>query len=136
MPENVSVLIVNQSLPEVGILVNAAFVVGLTAGRLLPDDSFGPDTVDGDGNTHLYLTRVGHYVRKATATKLRALRKTFTEIDNVRLVDYTEDAAPADYEAYTSALSSHREEEINYRAIHVYGPADVVIPLTKNLSRL
>lgn len=136
MVDFASVIIVNQSITEAGILVNAAFVLGLTAGRNLPVETFGPDVVDGEQRTHLYLTKIGHYVRKAGASKLRSLRDMFANMEEVLLVDYTEDAAPADYDAYTSALKGHSGEEISYRAIHVYGPAEKVIPLTKNLSRL
>jgi len=136
MSDYISVLIFNQSLVEVGIIANTAFVLGLTAGRSLPEETFGPEVVDGENHTHTYLTCIGHYVRKAGASKLRTLRDTFATMPDVQLVDYTEDAAPADYEAYTTALRSHRGEEIVYRAIHVYGPAETIIPLTKNLSRM
>jgi len=136
MPEHLSVLIVNEKIPEAGVIANTAFVLGLTAGRNMPDESFGGEVADGDGKTHTYLTRIGHYVRKASPSKLHALRDTFAGMPEVKLVDYTEDAAPADYEAYTAALGGHKGEEISYRAIHVYGPAEVVTPLTKNLSRL
>ncbi len=136
MVDFASVLIVNQSITETGILANAAFVLGLTAGRNLPLETFGANVVDGEHRTHMYLTQIGHYVRKAGASKLRALRDTFASMEDVLLVDYTEDAAPADYEAYTRSLGGHAGEDISYRAIHVYGPAEKVIPLTKNLSRL
>ena len=136
MSEYISILIVNQSLSETGVIANAAFVLGLTAGRYLPDETFGPDVIDGERHTHMYLTRIGHYVRKAGSSKLRTLRQTFAEMEGVRVVDYTEDAAPADYSAYETALGAHSGEDIFYRAIHVYGPADALIPLTKNLSRL
>ncbi|MDP2932533.1 MAG: DUF2000 domain-containing protein [bacterium] len=136
MGQNVSVLIVNEQIPEVGILVNAGFVLGLTVGRLLPQDTFGPDVTDGDGEKHTFLTRIGHYVRKASPNKLVALRQKFATTQGVVLVDYTEDAAPADYEAYTTSLGAHRGPEISYRAIYVYGPEEIIVPLTKNLSRL
>lgn len=132
----ISVLIVNQSLTEVGIIANTAFVLGLTAGRRMPEETFGPAVVDGDGHSHTYLTSIGHYVRKAGASKLRTLRDTFASMPDVTLVDYTEEAAPADYAAYTAALGAHRGDEINYRAIHIYGLAELIIPLTKNLSRM
>lgn len=136
MADYISVLIFNQSLTEDGIIANTAFVLGLTAGRRMPEETFGPEVVDGDGHAHTYLTCIGHYVRKAGASKLRTLRDTFSSMPDVHLVDYTEEAAPADYSAYTAALGAHRGEEITYRAVHVYGPADVIIPLTKNLSRM
>lgn len=136
MVENISVLIMNQSIDSPGILTNAAFVLGLTAGRKMPEDTYGPEVVDGDGNHHAYLTQIGHYVRKASAGKIKALRDTFASMPGVLIVDYTEDAAPADYSAYTAALLSHSGDEIIYRALHVYGPSAAIIPLTKNLSRL
>lgn len=132
----VSVLIINQSMDEKGIVANLGFVVGLTAGRLLPNETFGEDVVDGDGAKHTFLTKIGHYVRKAGGSKIASLRKTFVESEQCIVVDYTEDAAPADYAAYATALSGHKGEQIVYRGIYVYGPDELVIPLTKNLSRL
>jgi hypothetical protein len=131
-----SVLIVDQQLDHKGVLANAAFVLGLTAGRELPQGTFGHDVSDGDGGVHRYLTRIGHTVRKAGQSKLRSLRAAFAAEAEVVLVDYTEEAAPADYEQYAAAIAAHRGEEIRYRALHVYGPEDRIVPLTKNLSRL
>lgn len=136
MSGSISVLLVNKNIDEIGILTNAAFVLGLTAGRHLGDDTFGPEVVDGDGRSHTYLTRIAHFVRKATPTKLRALRDAFADMPDVHVVDYTEDAAPSTYEDYERSLGEHSGEEIVYRAVHVYGPEDKVVPLTKNLSRL
>lgn len=131
-----SVLIVDQQLEHRGILANAAFVVGLTAGRELPGATFGTDTEDADGSQHRYLTRIGHLVRKAGQSKLRTLRSKLLEIPAVQVVDYTEDAAPANYEEYAQNLKTRKGEEISYRAIHVFGPSELIVPLTKNLSRL
>lgn len=136
MSEPISVLLVNKSIDEPGIVTNAAFVLGLTAGRMLPDHTFGPEVVDGDGSPHTYLTRIAHFVRKATPSKLKTLRDTFAEMPDVQVIDYTEDAAPSTYEIYQESLGAHSGEEIVYRAVWVYGPEDKVVPLTKNLSRL
>lgn len=136
MPENISVLIVDQTIEEKGILSNAAFVLGLTAGRLIDENTFGQDAVDGEGKAHKYLTNIAHHVRKAGQNKIKTLRNTFSENPDVILVDYTEDAAPSDYNEYMRQLSLHKGEQIIYRAIHIYGPGEIIIPLTKNLSRL
>ena len=136
MEEYLSVLIIDQSIESKGIATNAGFVLGLTAGRELPDDTFGYEVTDGDGASHAYLTKIGHYVRKAGQNKMRELRTKFIAEPKVKVVDYTEDAAPADYEEYAHNLASHKGEEIVYRALYIYGPKEVILPLTKNLSRL
>lgn len=136
MEEYVSVLIVEHSLESKGIIANAGFVLGLTAGRKLPDNTFGHEVIDGEGATHPYLTKIGHYVRKAGQNKIRELRKKFSADARITIVDYTEDAAPADYDEYARNLASHAGEQISYRALYVYGPKDIIVPLTKNLSRL
>ncbi|HYP19433.1 MAG TPA: DUF2000 domain-containing protein [Chloroflexia bacterium] len=136
MQKFISVLIVDQAIDSKGVVANAAYVLGLTAGRDLPQETFGPDVVDGDGATHRYLTRIGHVVRKAGQNKLKSLRQTLAGNPDVLLVDYTEDAAPADYEEYAETLAKHSREELKYRALHVYGPEEIIAPLTKNLSRL
>lgn len=134
--DQVSVLIVDKALAAPGLIANTAFVLGLTAGRLLPDVTFGPEVTDGDGAKHAFLTNIGHYVREAGQSKIQSLRQAFAAMPEVKIIDYTEDAAPADYAAYTQSLANHKGEAIKYRAIHLYGPADKIVPLTKNLSRL
>lgn len=136
MQKFISVLIVDQAIDSKGVVANVAFVLGLTAGRGLPAETFGPDVVDGDGVTHQHLTRIGHIVRKAGQTKLRSLRQELGGKPGVLLVDYTEDAAPADYAEYAETLAKHSGEELKYRALHVYGPEDIIGPLTRTLSRL
>lgn len=133
---NISVLIVDKGIESCGILANASLVLGLSAGRVLPNETFGQDVVDGEGNAHLSLTNIGHYVRKAGQNKLRTLREKFAQEEDVTLIDYTEQAAPADYQEYQDSLASASGEEIKYRALYVYGPEETVVPLTKNLSRL
>lgn len=133
--EYISVIILNKAFEERGLLANATFVLGLSAGRELPSSTFGSPVVDGDGRTHQALTNIGHHVRKAGGSKLASLRNGLADMPDVQVIDYTEDAAPADYDEYTRSLGKHKGEEIVYRAIHVYGPAATIIPLTKNLSR-
>jgi hypothetical protein len=45
----ISVLIVDHAIESKGILANAALVVGLTAGRELPQSKFGSNVADGEG---------------------------------------------------------------------------------------
>jgi hypothetical protein len=132
----ISVLIVNEKIGNAGLLTNAALVLGLTAGTVLPPETFGGDVTDGDGKVHRRLTAIGHHVRKATPGKLHALRAALAANPDVIVVDYTEDAAPSSYEAYVQSLGSHAGDAIVYRAVYVYGPESVVGPATKNLSRL
>lgn len=94
MDTNISVLIVNEKLEAAGIITNAAFVLGLTAGKFMPDESYGHDVIDGDGKKHLFLTKIGHYVRKATNTKIKTIRDAVSENTQIKITDYTEDAAP------------------------------------------
>jgi hypothetical protein len=132
----IGVLLVNQSLAGAGVEHNAALVLGLTAGRLMPADCFGGDVFDGDAVKHTFLTRTPHFVRKCGAGKLRALRQQFAQHPELIVVDYTEAAAPSSYDAYEAALASQKGEQVEYRAVFAFGPEDVLAPLTKNLSRL
>src|SRR3989338_4288282 len=114
--KNISVLVVNEKIDHKGILANTSFVLGLTAGRELPKETFGVDVTDGDNSMHKYLTNIGHYVRRAGQNKIKTIRKEFLDA-GILVVDYTEDAAPADYVAYTASIKAHKSEEIIYRAI-------------------
>ena len=51
-------------------------------------------------------------------------------------MDYTDDASPADYKEYEEHIGKHKGEEIVYRAIHIFGPEEIVVSKTKNLSML
>ena len=67
---------------------------------------------------------------------MKTLRKKFQEAEGIIVVDYTEDAAPSDYQEYLDNLKTHSEEDLSYRALWVYGDRSIIEPLTKNLSRL
>lgn len=133
---NISVLIVDKGIDSTGILANTSLVLGLSAGRTLPAETFGEDVLDGEGSTHSSLTNIGHYVRKAGQSKIRTLREKFSTDTDITLIDYTEQAAPADYSQYRENLAQVSGEDIKYRAIYVYGPEETIVPLTKNLSKL
>ena len=135
-PSFSSVLIVDQGIDSRGTIANIALVVGLSAGRELPGETFGSDITDGEGAVHRYLTRIGHIVRKAGQSKMRSIRAVLAGDPRILLVDYTEDAAPSNYAAYASSLSTRAGAEIQYRALYMYGPSEVIGPLTKNLSGL
>lgn len=131
-----SVLVVDQGIENKGILANTSFVLGLSSGRMLPENTFGPVAIDGEGSAHNSLTNIAHFVRKAGQNKLRTLRAEFVANREVQIIDYTEDAAPSDYASYMANLSQHKGEEITYRAIHFFGPEELLLPKTKNLSIL
>lgn len=91
--------------------------------------------------------QTGPYAITAARDYKRALRKTGRAVivcakgrgvkkPEVTLVDYVEDAAPADYDEYARNLRGRAGDEISYRALYVYGPEEVVLPLIRNLSRL
>ena len=130
----VSVLIVDKSEIAIGLMINVGFVLGLSASKLMPPDTFGTDAVDGDGVMHPALTCIGHIVREAGQNKLRTLRSEFSNSDGVYVTDYTAAAMPSSYDQYTDTLRQQSGEAIKYIAIHVYGPEEIVVPKTKNLS--
>jgi hypothetical protein len=134
-PALLSALVVNESIDDIGILVNAAFVLGLTAGRRMPESLFGPPALDAQGLEHQPLTCIPHYVRKASRGQLRTLLERARGNPEVQVQDYSEEAAPSTYAAYTQALAVAQPADIVYRAVHVIGPVDVITPWTKNLSR-
>lgn len=88
--EKISVLIVDKALDHKGILANASLVIGLSAGRLMPEETFGEVAIDKDGNQHYPLTNQAHFVRKAGQSKLKTLRSKFTENPEIIVVDYTD----------------------------------------------
>ena len=135
----ISVLIMAQDFKQqgkIGELVNAAFVAGKSFGKRSPDESFGETVIDGNGSEHAALTNMAHFVRKAGQSKLRTLRNEFAAMEGVEVIDYPEAASPSTYEDYVNVLQTQSGDEITYRAVHVFGPTEVVVPRTKSLSRL
>ena len=86
--EKISVLVVDKALDHKGVLANASLVIGLSAGRLMPEDTFGEKAVDKDGNTHHPLINQAHFVRKAGQLKMKTLRSKLTDNPDVEVVDY------------------------------------------------
>jgi hypothetical protein len=132
----IGVLLVDQSITSAGIEQNLGLVLGLSAGRKMLCEHFGPDVSDADGRTHPQLTNSPHFVRKCSANKLRELRDVFASHPELIVVDYTEAAATSDYAAYAKALSEQAGDQVVYRAVFAFGPEQLLTPLTKNLSRL
>jgi hypothetical protein len=135
-----SVLVVDESIVDLGILANAAFVMGLTMGRHLPLDTFGPDVKDANGVEYAALTALPHHVRKASKGQLRTLhtRAIAAKKENIHVlvVAYPLQAATSSYLQYTADMALSPTQEMQYRAVHVAGPNEVVRTWTKNLSRL
>jgi hypothetical protein len=67
-----SVLVVDESIVDLGILTNAAFVMGLSMGRHLPPETFGPDVKDANGVEYAALTAFPHHIRQ----QLRRIHNT------------------------------------------------------------
>ncbi len=130
-----SVIIVDKAEEHHGLLANISFVLGLSASKYMPPETFREDAIDGDGAVHRGLTCIAHHVRQAGQNKLRTLRKHFTEIDSVEVTDYTRAALPSSYDEYTKTLKNQSGDEIEYLGIHLFGPEEAIVPKTKNLSR-
>lgn len=132
----IGVLLIDHSITSAGLEQNLGLVMGLSAGRKMLFENFGPDVCDADGRTHPQLTNSPHFVRKCSANKLRELRDCFASHPELIVVDYTEAAATSDYAAYAAALSEQAGDQVVYRAVFAFGPEHLLTPLTKNLSRL
>lgn len=136
MNENISVLIIDQSLDHKGFLANHSFVLGLSAGRVMNDSLFGPEVQDKDGVIHMPLTNIGHMVKVASQGKIKELYKEFKLLNQCNVVDYTDASLTPIYSEYQEKLSTQDLREFTIRAMHVFGPKELVFPKTKNLDML
>lgn len=133
--ETKCVLVLDAELP-VGLAVNAAAVLSVSLGQSVPD-MVGPDVTDASGYRHAGLVNVPIPILKATKEQIRAIRAQAEHINELSVVDLTEDAQSArTYEAYTKSLGGRSEEALTYRGIALYGGKQSVNKLTGSLPLL
>jgi len=118
-----------------GRAANAAAVIALTVGALVPDLQ-GEDVVDADGAIHPGLIPIGLPVLKAPAGTIGALRERAVEAGLV-VVDFPAPGQQTtDYEAFRHAVSTTRAAELEYVGVAVIGPKKRVARITGQLALL
>lgn len=129
------VMVIAEELPQ-GLAVNAAAVLAVTVGRLLPS-VVGPDAVDGSGRRHAGLISITLPILKAPRAVISQIKARAEQTGALTVVDLTEPAQTArTYDDYLAQIARIPAEELEYRGIALYGAKGLVNKLTGNLPLL
>lgn len=132
------VMIIDRELP-LGLIANAAAVLGISLGKLFPEEIVGRDIQDADGNVHVGITTKTIPLLAGSKEQIRSIRAAIGTGSNsdVTVIDFSEVAQKCrDYESYVDILSSYTASRLAYLGICLYGPDKKVNKLTGSLGLL
>ena len=131
-------MIINKELP-LGLMANTAAVLGISLGKMFPEEIVGGDVKDADGQIHPGITAKTIPVLAADRERIKRLRDSLFAQENtdVTVIDFSEAAQKClEYDAYRQMLSCLTGEDLYYLGICLYGPDKKVNKLTGNLALL
>lgn len=131
------VIVVDESLP-LGVIVNAAAILGVTLGASAPD-VVGDDVSDADRNLHKGIIRFPVPVLKADAQRLRTIRARLREpgFSELTAVDFSDCARGCKtYGEFIGKMENTPESGLRYIGLAILGDTKRVARLTGNLPLL
>lgn len=132
------VMVIDRELP-LGVIANAAAVLGISLGKLFPEEIVGHDIQDADGNVHVGITTKTIPLLAGTKDQIKSIRDTIGtgSYSDVTVIDFSETAQKCrDYESYVDILSGYTASRLAYLGICLYGPDKKVNKLTGSLGLL
>lgn len=132
--ENKLAVVVNSRI-DVGKAMNALAhaVLGFASGAVSKKDLHLIEYVDADGNIHKNISAMPNVVLKAKSGKIRALRKEAIK-HKLKFVDFVDTMSIGTYEEELAITKKRKDEQLDYRAIVLFGPYDIVTELTRKFS--
>ncbi len=128
------VVVLNRNI-DVGKAMNALAhaMLGFGAGAVSKEDVRLNRYVDADGGIHDNVSEMPIVVLKARPNKLKNLRKAAVE-NRLVFVDFTDTMSIGTYAEEYALTKTKTHEELDYRAIILFGPSDTVTELTRKFS--
>ena len=128
------VVILNKKL-EPGQAMNAIAhaMLGFGSGAIDSSEVSLNHYIDADGNKHSNISEMPIVILKAKPNKLRELRKLAIQHD-VKFVDFTHSMSIGTYEEEFELTKSLTDEELEYWAIILFGPSDLITEWTEKFS--
>lgn len=134
--ETKCVLVIDENLP-VGVIANAAAVLALSLGKLVPE-MVGDDFTDYDGRVRRGITTLPIPTLKGNGELLRSMRERLREFESeiivVDLVGATK--TTRSYEEYIESIQNTPEDKQEYLGIALSGTKKLVNKFTGNLGLL
>jgi hypothetical protein len=129
-------MIINNELP-MGLIANTAAVLGISLGKMYPEDIVGGDIPDADGKIHSGITAKTIPMLAASRAKIKEIRDKLFEDSSITTIDFSEAAQKClEYDDYIRILSGLSSTDIHYLGICLYGPDKNVNKITGNLCLL
>lgn len=128
------VIVINEKV-ETGKAMNALShaMLGFGAGAVTKEDVKLNKYDDADGGVHSNISEMPIVILKANSNKIRNLRKLAIE-NNLQFVDFVETMSIGTYEEEYKLTKTKKDEELNYWAIVLFGPWELVTEWTKKFS--
>ena len=131
------VMILDENLP-LGLIANAAAIMGITLGRQLPE-VVGADVLDRSGNAHLGIIAFPVPILKGTPETIKGVRERLyqPEFQELTAVDFSDLAQGCrTYEEFICKMEQVPEDALQYYGVAVCGPKKKVNQLTGSLPLL
>lgn len=135
--EKKCVIVVDKNLP-LGLIANAAAILGCTLGKSIPS-IVGSDVNDKDNFTHKGVINMPLPILSSTKEEIKKLYEKINEKynDNIKLIDFNNVAQKCkDYNDYIEKLSCFKASELNYLGICMYGNKKAINSLTGSMPTL
>ncbi|WP_312336174.1 DUF2000 domain-containing protein [Anaerospora hongkongensis] len=132
------VMVIDRELP-MGLIANTAAVLGISLGKLFPDEIVGRDIQDADGNVHVGITTKTIPLLAGTKDQIKGIREAIGAGGDpaVTVIDFSEIAQKCrDYESYVDILTCYTASRLAYLGICLYGPEKKINKLTGSLGLL
>lgn len=121
---------------DAGVAFNVIGHLAISLGAYAEDDLMGrPRLVDASGVSHVGISKYPFIITKVKAGRLSRLIREARQRPNVLLVDYPEQMLSTGHDdELARAVSSVREEDINYLGAILFGDNETITELTGRFS--
>lgn len=131
------VMVIDEKLP-LGIIANAAAIMGITLGKKMPE-VVGADVRDRSGREHLGIIEFPVPVLRGDAERIKGIREKLyeQEFSDLTVVDFSDLAQGCrTYGEFIERMGETEDGELNYFGIAVCGEKKKVNRLTGSLGLL
>lgn len=131
------VMVIDEHLP-LGMIANAAAIMGITLGKKMPE-VVGADVTDKTGNMHLGIIEFPVPILKGNVESIKTIREKLYEPDflDVTVVDFSDLAQGCKtYDEFIEKMAEVSETDLNYFGIAICGTKKKVNKLTGNMPLL
>jgi len=131
------VMVIDENLP-LGMIANAAAIMGITIGKQMPE-VVGADVYDKSGNGHLGIVEFPVPILRGRGEEIREIREKLyePEFSDLTVVDFSDLAQGCKtYGEFIVKMGNVSEVELNYLGIAVCGSKKKVNKLTGSMGLL